>query len=222
MSMTFTKLFSSITESTIWSEPDHIRLTWITMLAMADRKGRVWAAIPGLANRARVTIPQVEEAILRFMSPDTYSRTPENEGKRIEVIEGGWRLLNYEKYREIKDDESVLESKRKYINGRRQAEKTATHALGKKPDKLSRPTLEQAKLSGAKIGLSDFECEKFFNYYEANGWRVGKNHMKSWPHALANWQKNVRNYNGDSPPASNGTAATGDDLLTQMARESQG
>ena len=24
------------------------------------------------------------------------------------------------------------------------------------------------------------EAEKFFNYYESNGWRVGKNPMKNW------------------------------------------
>jgi hypothetical protein len=50
MSVTFTKLFSSITESTVWDEPDRVRLVWITMLAMADKHGRVWASVPGLAT----------------------------------------------------------------------------------------------------------------------------------------------------------------------------
>ena len=27
----------------------------------------------------------------------------------------------------------------------------------------------------------------FWNYYESNGWRVGKNQMKSWKAALARW-----------------------------------
>lgn len=123
MSMTFTKLFSSITESTLWCEPDRVRLVWITMLAMADARGRVWASVPGLANRARVPLEDAEEAIQRFLSPDKYSRTPEHEGRRIEVIDGGWRLLNHEKYRAIRDEESIKESKRKYINSRRQAER---------------------------------------------------------------------------------------------------
>ncbi len=34
------------------------------------------------------------------------------------------------------------------------------------------------------------EAEKFFNYYESNGWRVGKNPMKNWKAAAANWMKN--------------------------------
>ena len=123
MSMTFTKLFSSITESTVWCEPDRTRLVWITMLAMADRKGRVWASIPGLANRARVPLKDCQIAINTFLEPDKYSRTPDHEGKRIEEIDGGWCLLNYDKYRERIDEEAVKESKRRYINKRRAQEK---------------------------------------------------------------------------------------------------
>ncbi len=93
------------------------------MLAMADRLGRVWASIPGLANRARVPIEDAQTAIEKFLSPDKFSRTPDNEGRRIEPIDGGWRLLNHEKYRSIRDEEAILESKRKYINTRRAKEK---------------------------------------------------------------------------------------------------
>jgi hypothetical protein len=123
MSVTFTKLFSSITESTVWCEPASTRLVWITMLAMADRKGRVWASVPGLANRARVPIEATKKALTTLLEPDKFSRSKENEGRRIEPIDGGWRLVNYEKYRAIKDEESVRESKRKYINKRRSVEK---------------------------------------------------------------------------------------------------
>lgn len=123
MSITFTKLFSSITESTIWVESDATRIVWIAMLAMADRKGRVWASIPGLASRARVSLEQAESAIKKFLEPDTYSRTKLYEGKRIEKIDGGWRLLNHGKYRAIRDDEAIKESKRNYINTRRAKER---------------------------------------------------------------------------------------------------
>jgi hypothetical protein len=123
MSTTFTKLFASITESTIWAEPHTVRIVWITMLAMADRHGRVWASIPGLANRSRVTLEECEDALDRFQKPDKYSRTPDFEGRRIEPIDGGWRLLNHAKYRAIRDEESALEAKRKYAAKIRGAER---------------------------------------------------------------------------------------------------
>jgi hypothetical protein len=44
------------------------------------------------------------------------------------------------------------------------------------------------------------EAEGFFNYYESNGWKVGKNPMKDWKAASRNWIKNSKNYtkNGTS------------------------
>lgn len=123
MSRTFTKLFSSITASTVWCEPDRTRLVWITMLAMADHAGRVHGSIPGLAHMARVPLEDCETALHTFLSPDPYSRTPDHEGRRIETIDGGWRLLNYAKHRGLVDSESVKESKRNYINKRRAAER---------------------------------------------------------------------------------------------------
>lgn len=89
------------------------------MLAMADHAGRVWASIPGLANRARVSVEAAEAAIKSFLSPDPYSRTKDFEGRRVEEIDGGWRLLNHAKYRAIRDQESIKESKRTYINNKR-------------------------------------------------------------------------------------------------------
>jgi hypothetical protein len=96
----YTKLFSSILDSTIWQEDAETRVVWITMLAMSDQHGEVPSSIPGLAKRAGVALAVCEKALLKFLSPDPYSRTPDFEGRRIEKMDGGWRLLNYLKYRE--------------------------------------------------------------------------------------------------------------------------
>ena len=49
---------------------------------------------------------------------------------------------------------------------------------------------------GTEISLQQSECEKFFDYYTANGWRVGKNPMKDWKSAVRNWKRNNNKYNG--------------------------
>ena len=87
------------------------------MLAMSDRYGEISASIPGLAHRARITIEQTEDGLSRFLQPDPYSRTPDNDGKRIKVISGGWALLNHAKYRELMSAEE-----RKEYNRVKQAE----------------------------------------------------------------------------------------------------
>jgi hypothetical protein len=50
------------------------------------------------------------------------------------------------------------------------------------------PTEPELLLLGAKIGLPETEVRKFLTYYESNGWRVGRNPMKSVPHALSHWK----------------------------------
>ena len=62
--------------------------------------------------------------------------------------------------------------------------------------RFQKPTLEQLKTKADLIGLSTTEVEKFWNYYESNGWKVGKNPMKSWPAALQNWLSRVRELPG--------------------------
>lgn len=96
----FTKLFSTIVTSSIWGEDDKTRIVWITMLALSNKDGVVEAAIPGLANAARVSVEDCEAALQKFMEPDKYSRSRANDGRRIEVVDGGWKLLNHASYRE--------------------------------------------------------------------------------------------------------------------------
>lgn len=95
----FTKLFSDIVTSSIWAEDNETRIVWITLLAIAGPDGVARAAIPGLARVAGVSLEATERAILKFEQPDTYSRSQEYEGRRIERVEGGFKLLNYLRYR---------------------------------------------------------------------------------------------------------------------------
>jgi len=103
--MAYTKLFTSIITSTIWAEDDATRIVWITLLALADKNGEVQGSVPGIARLAAVSIESCRAAFVKFMSPDLDSRTKDDEGRRVEEIEGGWVLLNHRKYREMASGE---------------------------------------------------------------------------------------------------------------------
>ena len=75
------------------------RIVWITLLAMADKDGIAEASVPGLADFARIPVEATRDALARLSSPDVDSRSQEYEGRRIEAVDGGWRLLNHAKYR---------------------------------------------------------------------------------------------------------------------------
>lgn len=74
----------------------------------------------------------------------------------------------------------------------------------KKAVRFVPPTLEELtstfkeKLREKKVlgvdTIAEREANKFFNHYESNGWKVGKNKMKSWPHAVGGWLARMSQY----------------------------
>jgi hypothetical protein len=97
--MGFTKLDSGIVNSSVWAEPLATRVVWVTMLAIADKNGYVPCARSGLLRASNVPIEDFDKAILSLESPDPDSRTPDNQGRRVEKVDGGWIILNFPKYR---------------------------------------------------------------------------------------------------------------------------
>jgi len=108
--MGYTKLFSEIIMSTVWREKDHVRLLWITMLALKDRWHIVNASLPGLADSARITMEECVDALKVLSDPDEHSRTKDYDGRRIEECDEGWVILNGEKYR----NKMSLDERREY------------------------------------------------------------------------------------------------------------
>lgn len=222
----FTKLDSGIVDSSLWAEPAETRVVWITLLAKCDKTGYARLSESGLQRASNVPMPAVRIALERFQSPDTDSRTPDNEGRRVEKMAGGWHILNYEKYRadmiEETAKEYLAEKKRKerackihseckdmsrhVSDTSASASASGVGGVGegdteqdlekelRNSTKFKKPTIEAVKERGAVIELPAAECEKFFDYYEANGWRVGRNPMKLWPAALANWKRNWESF----------------------------
>ena len=73
------------------------------MLGIANRHGEVDATPSYIALIAGLDLDLVEQAIDRLCEPDPRSRTPDNEGRRLEALPGrgfGWTILNFGNYRE--------------------------------------------------------------------------------------------------------------------------
>lgn len=130
----YTKLFSSITDSTIWQEDNETRLVWVTLLAMSNADGYVGAAMPGIAHRARVSLEATERAMAKFMAPDPHSRSKEHEGRRIAETDRGWFILNYKRFREMRSAEARKlqnrEAQRRWREKRRREKQAFDNAAG--------------------------------------------------------------------------------------------
>ena len=53
-----------------------------------------------------------------------------------------------------------------------------------------KPTLEDVR-SYCQERNRGVDPDKWFNYYSANGWKVGKNPMKDWKACVRTWEKNT-------------------------------
>jgi hypothetical protein len=109
---------------------------------MADKNGEVQGSIPGIARVAGVTLDDCNRAIKRLTSPDLYSRTKDDEGRRIEEIEGGWALINHGKYRDMASREDSKDAA---------AKRQARVRERKKRSKLVTPESHAVTLSHALV-----------------------------------------------------------------------
>jgi hypothetical protein len=117
--MHYSKLFNSLITSTVWQEDDKTRIVWITLLAIPDPHGVVNASIPGLAHVANVPVAAARRAIQILSSPDPDSRTKDFGGRRIKEVDGGWLILNYDKYRNLLSADDRREYKARWMREKR-------------------------------------------------------------------------------------------------------
>jgi len=107
----FVKLDCTILDKSIWNESPETVKVWITLLAMANSSGIVEASVPGISVRSRISLKETDAALHKFQEPDEWSSNPDNEGRRILKINGGFEILNYSIYRE-KDHTAANRMKR--------------------------------------------------------------------------------------------------------------
>jgi hypothetical protein len=95
----YAKVFDSLLTSSLWCHEHYVIRIWIAMLARCNQQGVVEGSIPGFASLCRVTREELEHTLEVLLAPDPDSRTPDRDGRRLEVVPGGWRILNYKAYR---------------------------------------------------------------------------------------------------------------------------
>jgi hypothetical protein len=110
----FVKLYGDrLLTSTLWLECWQARLVFVGMLAAADADGVVdMPSVRVLARQLNLSVEDTEVGLGVLEAPDSDSRTPDLEGRRV-VREGNvWRIVNHRKYREVRTKAQVQAAKR--------------------------------------------------------------------------------------------------------------
>ena len=87
-------------------------------------------------------------------------------------------------------------------------------SIDKKKGGFAKPTLQEVKDHVIEKGYH-FDPEAFYSFYESNGWKVGKNPMKSWQSACITWEKRGNN----SAPKSKKLSDMSNDQVTPLSAE---
>jgi len=104
------------------------RIMWFgtfswSLLVLADRDGVVDMTLDAISRRTNVPEEIVAHAIRELMNGDPKSRSHEEDGRRLVAIDShrdwGWQIVNYEHYRNIKDEEA----RRTYFRDKKRAQR---------------------------------------------------------------------------------------------------
>lgn len=147
----YAKVFSSLFDGSMRGQPDLI-LVFINMLTRCDSDGCVDRTPRAIADETGLPIERVKDAIKMLESPDSESRTPDMEGRRIVLVSGdrtwGWQIVNFRKYRSIRDEQS-----------RRQQNREAQQRYKSKTNKPESSKVSQEKPDKPQSAHTEAEAE---------------------------------------------------------------
>ena len=116
------KVFESMYDGTL-SADWKAMVTFQQFIVLADSQGVVDYTPPALSRRTGIPLDILEHGIEKLQQPDKYSRSPEMDGQRIELIDDhrpwGWHIVNYEHYKRLASREDKREKDRKRMENKR-------------------------------------------------------------------------------------------------------
>lgn len=155
MRESYVPLFQSTMTSSLWAQPSDVRVFWFSLLMMADPEGCVCGTLTGLALAANVPVETARRAMALFEGPDPESRTPDHDGRRVERVPRGWRILNLETARQRARDEAEKARKRRWAKAQRERDHEPPELEGdpadREPERVDAPsTARSAPVDASK------------------------------------------------------------------------
>jgi len=134
-------------------------------------------------NNERVAV------VPEYPYPETNNIIPENSGN-IQKTPGSIDKVSIDKVSIVQS--SIVQSS--LVERSIQEYAPATPSPATQVKRFTKPTLADVQAYCAERGNS-VDAQKFVDYYESNGWRVGKNAMKDWRAAVRTWERNNQQVN---------------------------
>ena len=103
---TWAPIFASIVDSSLWDEDDAVCKVFITILAKKEMDQVYRGTAYRLGKQTGKTEEEIERVLKILCNPDKRRReAQEFDGRRLRKVEGGWLVLNGEKYERLMREE---------------------------------------------------------------------------------------------------------------------
>ena len=216
----FVKISSNIIQSSIMLESPEVFKCWITILAACDCDGIARISPVFLMSVCHLDKDTVLNVLKILESPDDLSRTKEEDGRRIKAVDGGYMIINYQKYRDwtySNNPESVRKRKQRSGTQTGHVPDTLSSVIcssssseeecekGNKKKKCSSdfvvPNLDEVKEFFKANGFPESLAEQFHKSYDVANWFDSRgNKIRNWKQkAIQVWFKNDGHQQGYTP-----------------------
>lgn len=145
------------------------------------------------------TLPPLVKAALRTVIASVRKNKEDREngakgGRKTPVTEktqGGYEKENNPPLEKSETNVNVNENVNANVNANVNVNSDVPgqkpHAPAQKTSRFSKPTVQEiAEYCSERKNTID--AERFFDYYESKGWKVGSSPMKDWKAAVRNWE----------------------------------
>ena len=101
------KIWKSMFEGSLYDAGWEAIITFMVLITFADKAGEVDITLSALSGKTTIPKKHLQNGIDALMAPDKLSRTKDDDGRRLVLIDDdrpwGWRIVNYEKYSQARD-----------------------------------------------------------------------------------------------------------------------
>ena len=131
--------------------------------------------------------------IHNYLRNDRYKETVYKEEKALLTVKanGAYTVAEQAMLSDVKNGiPMVYQMDTQYRLGKDSIGKDSIEIEEKKTaSRFHAPTIDEVKAYCQERG-NNVDAQRWFDYYESNGWKVGRNAMKDWKAAVRTWERN--------------------------------
>ena len=182
------RLDRAIQDNFLWQEPEALKL-WLYLLMAASltdkatafngqmlniKRGQLVFGLNAASARLNISIRRLRKYLNWFETDDMIDKQVTNKFSIISIT-------NYSQYQDVG----------KQPSGKSQAtvkQRATTIQVTSNNKQSIPPTVEEVRAYCESRG-NGIDPEMFIAFYEARGWKIGKEKMKSWKACVVTWEK---------------------------------